>query len=158
MFDSMRHIGAVDTEINTSIPVNQKGARQIQDKVASYLEDELKNKSIIGPFGENPFGESARISPLDTRPKRESDELRIVLNLSYPFQGGSVNHSIDKDFYQGEPTNLTYPLVEKLANIVRMKGRGCKLFKRDLKKAYRQMHVNPGDIHLLGYCSKCFLL
>ena len=25
------------------------------------------------------------------------------------------------------------------------------MFKRDLKRAYRQMFINPGDVHLLGF-------
>ena len=29
-------------------------------------------------------------------------------------------------------------------------GPGCLLFKRDLKRAYRQFPVDPGDYHLLG--------
>ena len=30
-------------------------------------------------------------------------------------------------------------------------GRGCLLYKRDLRKAYRQFPVDPHDYHLLGY-------
>ena len=30
-------------------------------------------------------------------------------------------------------------------------GPGCLLYKFDLSRAYRQLHTDPGDIHLLGY-------
>ncbi|CAC5409966.1 unnamed protein product [Mytilus coruscus] len=35
--------------------------------------------------------------------------------------------------------------------LIKSKGQGCKMFKRDLKRVYRQLVVDPGDIHLLGY-------
>ena len=38
-----------------------------------------------------------------------------------------------------------------MIKLIRSKGKGSHLFKRDLKRAYRQIFVDPGDIHLLGY-------
>ena len=55
--------------------------------------------SIIRPFHTNPVGEEARFSPLDTRPKRDSPEMRVILNLSYSFRGDSVNASVNKEQY-----------------------------------------------------------
>ena len=94
-------LNAIDTEVQPQIPPNQKGARENGDKIDQYLRGELSNGSIIGPFLHNPFGKKARFSPLDTRKKRDSDELRVILNLSYPFEKGSVNHSISKEHYVG---------------------------------------------------------
>ena len=61
-------------------PVNQKGARDNPDKVLNYLEDEIKNGSILGPLQVNPFGSCARFSPIDAIPKKDSQDLRIILN------------------------------------------------------------------------------
>ena len=41
--------------------------------------------------------------------------------------------------------------VDDLVALVKCEGLGCLLYKRDLKKAYRQIPVDPGDIHMLGY-------
>jgi len=38
-----------------------------------------------------------------------------------------------------------------LISLIKKKGKSCLLFKRDLKGAYRQIFIDPGDIHLLGY-------
>ena len=38
--------------------------------------------------------------------------------------------------------------------LVKEAGLGCLLYKRDLKQAYRQIFVDPGDIHMLGYSFK----
>ena len=76
---------------STKIPRNQKGARNNPCKVSAYLHAELNRGSVIGPFEENPFGEEACFSPLDAIPKKDSDDLRIIMNLSYPFEQDSVN-------------------------------------------------------------------
>ena len=47
--------------------------------------------------------------------------------------------------------NLRYPSIDELAKIVQEKGRGCKIFRRDMKKCYRQFFMDPAAIHLLGY-------
>ena len=47
--------------------------------------------------------------------------------------------------------NIRYPSVDDLATIVRRKGRRARIFVRNLWKAYRQLWMCPGSIHLLGY-------
>ena len=144
-------LNASDTAEQTKLPRNQKGACSNADAIGKFINKEINRGSIIGPFKKNPFGKSSRFSPLDTRPKKDSDDLRVIINLSHPFKSGSVNHSIDKDQFLGEPIKLTYPTVEDLAKLVVLKGRGCLIFKRDLEAAYFQMKLDAGDIHLLGF-------
>ena len=134
-------------------PKNQKGVEEYPEQVREYIKKELEQGSIIGPFAKNPFGKSARFLPLDTRPKKNSHERRIILNLSYPFQAGSVNESINKEVYAGtEDMELRYPSVDNLAQIVRRKGKKARIFIRNLWKAYRQLWMCAGSIHLLGWC------
>ena len=35
--------------------------------------------------------------------------------------------------------------------IIKDKGGNCLLFKKDLKRAYRQLPIDPGDLHLVGF-------
>ena len=145
-------INANETEKQSSIPSNQEGARNNKDDVRDYLAKERARGSVIAPFSKNPFRRHTRISPLDTRPKKDSLELRIILNLSHPFKEGTVNHSISKDNYaSGEDMTLKYPSMDDLARLVRKKGKNCLIFIRDLQKAYRQLWMCPGSIHLLGF-------
>jgi hypothetical protein len=60
---------------------------------------------------------------------------------------------IDKDYYLGNPIKVSYPLVDSLVELIRVKGQGCHCFKRDLKRAYRQIPCCPGDWHLSGSLS-----
>lgn len=72
------------------------------------------------------------------------------MDLSFP-RNNSVNSGIPKDQYLGQDFHLAYPSVDQLAHIILDRGPGCLLYKRDLRRAYRQLPVDPGDIHLLGF-------
>ena len=144
-------LNAKNVQLQDHIPRNQKGARSNTEELRRYINKQRAAGTVIGPFKSSPFGDVTRISPLDTRPKKDTEELRIILNLSYPVKGGSVNDGIDKKFFMEEKIELSYPTTDDLAKIVVKKGRGCKIFKRDLSQAYKQFFYCPGDIHLLGF-------
>ena len=144
-------LNAENTELQNKIPANQEGARINIEELRGYVKNQRAAGTIIGPFRRNPFGRYARFSPLDTRPKKDSTEQRIIMNLSHPHKGGSVNESINKAFFNGQLINLRYPTTDDLAKIIISKGRNCKIFKRDLHKAYKQFFNCPGCIHLLGF-------
>ena len=129
---------------------NHKGAQDFPAAIDHYLTKEISHGAVLGPFDSNPFSCPCVLSPLNSVPKRDSEERRIIVHLSFPF-GASVNSGISKDTYLGEPMKLTFPRVDDLVALVKLFGQGCALFKRDLKRAYRQIPVDPGDIHLLGY-------
>ena len=46
---------------------------------------------------------------------------------------------------------MTYPNIDDLVGILKNKGRGSLMFKKDLKRAYRQFPICPGDLHLVGF-------
>ena len=76
------------------------------------------------------------------------------MDLSFPHQH-SVNDGIPKDTFLGEPFQLRFPGVDALVALVQRFGSCCLLFKRDLRRAYRQSPVDPPDYHLLGFtCNK----
>ena len=82
--------------------------------------------------------------------KKDSSKRRVILDLSF-LQGRSVNDGIQADSYLGQYGKLTFPSIDDLVKIIHKKGPGCLLFKRDLSKAYRQLRVDVGNIHLLEY-------
>ena len=137
--------------VDDNIPENQKGARRNITKVLEYLQQEIDQGSVVGPFDANPFGTSARFSPLDAIPKKESDDLRYILNLSHPFESGSVNEAVPGQIYMDQEVNLTYPGVDALVRLIRKKGHGSLIFKTDISKYYRQIYMDLGVIHVLGY-------
>ena len=82
-------------------------------------------------------------------PKRDSTNLRIVHDLSFP-EGSSVNDSISKDHYLEQYFKLRPPGIDRPVEFISDKGRGCHVFKKDLGRAYRQIPFDPGDYPLLG--------
>ena len=147
-------LNATNTEVNTTVPPNQKGVQLHEIKITKYIQKELGYGSIIGPFLKNPFGKDARFSPLDTRPKKDSDELRVIMNLSFPFENGPVNQSINKEIYvDDESMAMRYPGVEDLCKIIKRKSKHgkVKLMKKDLKRAYHQLWMDPSSISALGF-------
>ena len=143
-------IDSKDCNFNVKQAPNQKGARENAAEVQSYLKRELRSKSMIGPFAKNPFGKKSRISPIDAIPKKDSDDKRIILNLSHP-DGLSVNSSLNKNCYLGKRIVLKYPTVDDLVHLIHQKGVGAALMKTDLKRYYRQICFDPGSIHLVGF-------
>ena len=137
-------------ETNTTPPRNHSSATSYPKDILGYLEKELMYGAVVGPFKHNPLTEKVALSPLSTREKKDSLERRVIVDMSFP-EGKAVNEGIDKNSYQGESVCLTYPTIDKMVELMIRKGKGGKLFKRDLKRAFRQFKVDPGDIGLLGY-------
>ncbi|CAC5380061.1 unnamed protein product [Mytilus coruscus] len=75
------------------------------------------------------------------------------MDLSFP-KGKSVNDGIDKNVYLGKHVELHYPNVDNFIEIIKEKGKFCKICKRDLRRAYRQIPVDPKDYNLIGFSWK----
>ena len=97
---------------------------------------ELKLGRIAGPFDTVPLAQGFVVSPRNTVEKRDSEERRVIVDLSWP-RGHSVNDGIPSDSYLGKPFVLRYPTIDDIVDAVVTLGRGCHLYKRDLRKAYR---------------------
>lgn len=131
------HILTLDT-----VERNHKGAVDYPNQIDEFLRKEILRGSVVGPFDRNPFSHGILISPLNSVPKKDSSERRIILDLSAE-GGGGLNALIDKDVYLGEIVGLTYPRVDDLVAIIKSKGRGCHMLKKDLSRAYRQIPIDP---------------
>ena len=132
---------------------NHQGALLFPNAIDSYLQNEICRNAVLGPFEMNPFSCPVALSPLNSMPKHDSAERRIIVDLSWP-AGTSVNDGISSSSYLGEDISLTYPMVDSIASLNWSVGTGCLLCKRDLQHAYRQFPVDPLDYPLLGYCWK----
>ena len=76
--------------------------------------------------------------------------------MSFP-KGKSINDGNKNDEYLDEKINLTYPNVDNLVSIVKKKGHGCLLFKRDLRRFYKfqcaQKIIVNWDAALMEKCT-----
>ena len=129
---------------------DHKGAREHAAFVSGYLERECRLGRMAGPFLSNPFPVPMMVSPINTVPKDDPSERRVIVDLSWP-PGRSVNFGISKDFYLDNLIDMKYASVADVCKMVMEVGRGACIFKRDLRHAYRQLPIDPGDYRYLGY-------
>ena len=128
--------------------VNHATARAFTTDVGTYIQMELGFGAMAGPFDEPPVP-FLHVSPLMTRPKKDSDLRRVITDLSWP-PGASINDGIVWDHYIDGPTTIKLPTVEFMENRLMELGRGAYMYKSDLARGYRQLRVDPLDWPLLG--------
>ena len=87
---------------------NHKGATDHVEALNQYIAKEQSKGAVKGPFNRIPFQSKVGISPLSTRPKKGSQERRVILDLSFPI-GNSINDGILKDNYLGFSAKLKFP-------------------------------------------------
>ena len=87
---------------------NHKGAKNYPKALKTYIAKETRKGAVMGPYKRVPFRTKVGLSPLSTRPKRDSPDRCIILDLSFP-PGRSINDGIMKDDYMGIKAKLHSP-------------------------------------------------
>ena len=133
---------------------NHASAENYPEDINTYIQKELSRGAVCGAFDEIPFLFTSRIgvSPLSTRPKKDSVEHRIIMDLSWP-PGRSVNNGIAKDQFMGFHAKLSFPTIDAIVRRVVELGdqEPVYLFKVDLSAYFRQLPLDPGDYSLLCF-------
>lgn len=127
---------------------NHSSARAYPEAIEKYIQKELQEKALIGPFKGPPFA-PFHVSPLMTRPKASGDDRRIIVDLSFP--EGGVNKWVIKGFAKGELVSHNLPTIEDAIQIIL--GIGVDkawLASIDISRAYRNFRTCPRDWPLLG--------
>jgi hypothetical protein len=87
-----------------------------------------------------------------TAPKDGSDR-RVIVDLSFSSaQRQAVNASVSKSIYAGMPFSLKLSTVDIICQALNIVGQKVKIFKVELARAFRQLHVDPFDVKYLGLC------
>ena len=131
------------------VSTNHSSAEAFPQHVQKYMDTELHHGALIGPFNDVPFHQWFRCSPLMTRPKKDSEDRRVILDLSFP-DPFSVNGAIPTGSLDHATFKLRLPTPQDLANKMLELGPGCMMYKIDLSRAYRQLRSDPLDWPLLG--------
>ena len=152
LIDFLRFGFPVDHSGNTGskvVPHNHAGATEFPQQMRKLLRKEVEFGSTLGPFSE-PILPNSYFSPLNTVSKKQTTERRLILDLSFP-PGNSINDGIEKDCYQGKWEKLELPSIDKLVERIVELGKGCKIFKIDLRRSYRQFFIDPNDFNLICF-------
>lgn len=137
--------------ISHEVPKNHKGATLFPEAVCEFINTGLANNYIAGPYDFPAFGHLSVNSPINSRPKRSSTQRRILMDLSWPQDGTSVNAGLSKDFYLQQPMKLRYPTVQTFIQRIKKLGPGCLMYKRDLHKSFYQLPLCPSAYRLIGF-------
>ena len=129
--------------------VNHPSATNYSADIEHYIAVERANRALAGPF-QGPPTSPFHISPLMTKPKRDSRYRRVIMDLSWP-KGAAVNDGIDAKQYIDGPMEVTLPTADYMADRILQLGPGAWLYKTDLARGYRQLRVDPWDWTLLGF-------
>jgi hypothetical protein len=128
---------------------NHGSAIKFPTEVNNYFSEEIGLGSILDPFEDSPFPD-LHCSPLMTAPK-DGKKCRIIVDLSYSStQGNSVNSTVSKNSYVGTQFGLRLPKVDSICQVLKHLGKNVKIFKIDLARAFRHLHLDPFDIKYLG--------
>jgi len=78
----------------------------------------------------------------------------VILDLSFSKDNSAVNDFVPKDSYMGEKVNLVFPKIDDFVALINQKGRGCLLYKLDLRRAYRNISICSSDYNLVAFSWK----
>ena len=124
---------------------NQKFAMSHPEIVDKKLDKEIQLGRLWGPLEEPPFSEYV-ISPLGIRPKKTPGEYRVIHDLSFPYDGRSVNDGIPRD-----QATVKYSSVYDAIDYILEYGKYTFLAKTDIRSAFRIIPISPSNYHLLGF-------
>ena len=132
--------------------MNHASALRHTADIEYYLDTEMSHAAMLGPFDTPPFPD-AHISPMMTRPKKDSTRRRVILDLSWP-HGSALNDGISRAEYLGRPFSFHLPTVDFMAIRLRELGPNAYMYKTDLSRGYRQLRIDPSDWPFLGMSHK----
>ena len=95
--------------------INHHSALEFPEDVKAYLNEEIAEKAILGPFQEPPEG--IHTFPFMTREEPGAKHRRVIIDLSWPM-GTSVSAGVPNDTYGGAEFILTFPSIDNITNRV----------------------------------------
>jgi hypothetical protein len=109
--------------------INHASARNNPSHIAKYVEKEVAQGAMLGPHRAPMFAPWSQVNPLLTRPKKDSTDRRVIVDLSFPHAPlNSVNGSTPTEEYLQVPFKLKLPSAQDLAQLIKEGGRGCLLY------------------------------
>ena len=126
---------------------NHHSAFGFSKEMGEFFRKGVQSQALIGPFDFPPI-EDLCFSPLMSVPKEDSKR-RVVVDFSFP-PGKAINDGISRSSYLDFAVSFSLPSVNCMIARLNELGMGCLMYKRDLKGAFRQFGIDPGDYRFTG--------
>ena len=117
---------------------SHSSANKFPSHVKTYLDTESQYRAIFGPYIDPPYVDSTHISPFMIREKPDSDNRRIITDLSWPLRA-SVNTFTTSNVSLNTLYKLQYPTIDNIISTLIKLGPGTLLYKVDLSRAFTQL-------------------
>lgn len=141
----MGYLGPV-SDYNTDY--NHSSANDYPVDIDKFINKEISLGGVIGPIAEKPFEPWFHAAPYMSRPKRDSNERRVIADLSFP-EDVSINAYILKNAVWGETRAHSLPTVSQFVEKVKELGPGSYMSTVDISRAYKNFRSDPLDWPLL---------
>jgi hypothetical protein len=137
-----------------SIKGNHASIRAQEVFFTKWIEKNLKNGTLAGPFSSNPLCTEISLVATGAVPKDIPGDFRIIHDLSFPSED-CLNFAVPRHTYLGKCFVLALGKVDEVAQeIFRLRSLGHKvrLWGRDLKSCFRQVMECPSSWQYQGFC------
>ena len=167
-FDEWDHLVHIDADTETfaffkyDFPTSYQGpipnpygkkhasATRHPSHIKKYIEREVSEGDMLGPFSQPPFSPWCQTNPLLTRPKKESPDRRVIMDLFWPPPPQlSVNGGMHT--FLGIPKKMHFPSAEDLCALICKAGKGCFMYAIDVSWADWQLPLDPGEWSLVCF-------
>lgn len=135
-------IGYSNPQPPTSADTNHPSAQNHMAHITKFIETELTHE--VGPFKHPPFFSWTCNNHILSRPKKESQDRRIIIDLSLPLEEG-VKQGIHIHSILGKDTYYSLPNIWDLTTCLQTLGPNSWVWKADLRQAYCQLRVDILD-------------
>ena len=109
-------------EPNTFV-TNHSSATEHPASISKYLQVEITNKAILGPFKTPPIS-NLHCSPMLTHPKAGSTDRRVIVDFSWP-HGESINDKVSNNQNMGTLFKLKFPMVDDITDRITQLNGNC---------------------------------
>ena len=100
---------------------NHPSAQQFMQDIYFYIDTEMGFGALGGPYASQPFT-YMQLSPLMTKPKKDSAHRRVIMDLSWPPMA-SVNDAIRGDWYVDGLMAIRLPTMDYMESRLLQLGR-----------------------------------
>ena len=126
---------------------NLQSAMMHPSIVSETIAREVEQGYVIGPFIRPPSNwPHYRLNPIGIVSKKHSDKKRLIIDMSHPHDGTSVNDHISKEDF-----SLKYVKVDDAIMAIKKAGTGAWLCKWDLVDAFKNCPILPSQWPLFGF-------
>lgn len=123
---------------------NHSSTVKYPEHIQRFIEKEVSELAMLGPYDSHPFLTAAHVNPLMTRPKTDPAQRRIIVDLSYP-QGQGPNSFVLKNHVFGTYIHHHLPTIDQALAKAREMDMNVSLAVIDIERAYRNFRIDPID-------------